>query len=263
MLRLGGGWGSTSGEVPVRRGPAVGVRANELGARAFTADGVVYLPAEAGEPSDPAVQGLLAHELTHVAQQRVLGTNLPSADSAEGRWLEGMAVRAEQRQRSSGVAIPLVHKPIEHPSAGPAPTERIQAAPVGAELTWSMPDHFLGDNQLLSEPAGSEFTQPHDPGEGVPAAQDPSDGWSPAWQRPTAPAATTDPGVLDRLDRLEVTLDEIQDRSGPDLTDLEVRLDDPSLLSRLAERLYANFRHRLRSELLIDRERHGALADPR
>jgi Domain of unknown function (DUF4157) len=79
----------------VRRGPAVSARAQELGARGFTQGGVVHLPDAAGSLEDRDAAALLAHELTHVAQQRRFGSALPSPESLAGRALEAEAQAVE------------------------------------------------------------------------------------------------------------------------------------------------------------------------
>ncbi|HEX5406193.1 MAG TPA: DUF4157 domain-containing protein [Pseudonocardiaceae bacterium] len=90
-------------DVPVHRGPAVDAHARALRARAFTRDGEIYLP-------ETANAATLAHELTHVVQQRALGPSLPTEWSAEGRVLERQAVAAEQH-----AAPPLIHRAPEPP----------------------------------------------------------------------------------------------------------------------------------------------------
>ncbi len=219
------------------------MRAKELSARAFTSGGVVHLPDEAGELSDPGVQALLAHELTHVAQQRRFGADLPSAGSEEGQRLEAAAVGAEEWFRS-GAQTPLVHRPIER--SEPAVTvEQVQRAPADTGLTWSLPESdFAPDEAEVPDQQESEPLQP-------------------IIERQVDEQFVADPELSERLDRLEATVEEIQDLRAESDEELLVRLEDPSVLTRLAERLYANVRHRLRAELLIDRERRGALADLR
>lgn len=70
--------------------------ARRMRARAFTAGGEVHLPAHQGSLQTRAVQALVAHELTHVAQQRRLGAALPGEDSPAGRHLEAEALAVER-----------------------------------------------------------------------------------------------------------------------------------------------------------------------
>ncbi|TWD79392.1 hypothetical protein FB561_0450 [Kribbella amoyensis] len=88
--------------------------------------------------------------------------------------------------------------------------------------------------------------------------------WTPLPQQ----AAGADEGVLERLAKVEAVLTDLRDEPEAEPADLGPeelfdRLDDPGVLGRLAERLYPSVRRRLRAELLIDRERHGALRDLR
>jgi uncharacterized protein DUF4157 len=80
----------------VRRGPEATVQAESLQAKAFTQQAEVYLPQEAGPLDQQDVRALLAHELTHVAQQQMWGSALPDEDSEAGRVLESEAVATEQ-----------------------------------------------------------------------------------------------------------------------------------------------------------------------
>ncbi|WP_405059636.1 DUF4157 domain-containing protein [Kribbella sp. NBC_01505] len=260
---VGTRWGVELGDVPVVRGRVAGARAKELSVRAFTTRGVVHLPDEAGELTDPGVQALLAHELTHVAQQQLLGADLPAAASAEGQRLEEQAIATEQWFHAG---TPLVHRPIEHRCAEAAGdrTEQVQAAPVGSELTWTMPGVI--SDQGSAPPAPDASTLDHSqPAHREPVShQRPESSWPTVAQQARAvPPIRADPQLIERLDRLQEEVDELHERHDRVAEDLVVRLDDPWVLGRLAERLYTNFRHRLRAELLIDRERHGALADLR
>ena len=88
--------------------------AHALRARAFTREGEIYLP----DTPNRHPAATLAHELTHVAQQRHFGPDLPAEWTTEGRALERQAVAAEHR------ATPLIH--AEPP---PTPNEGIQRQP--------------------------------------------------------------------------------------------------------------------------------------
>ena len=100
-------------DVPVRRGPEVSAEARTLRARAFARRGEVFLPREAGALDSREARGLLAHELTHVVQQRTLGV-VPEPESHHGRWLEHEATVAERSFRGDAGApapAPLAHPP--------------------------------------------------------------------------------------------------------------------------------------------------------
>ncbi|MEV4664203.1 DUF4157 domain-containing protein [Micromonospora echinofusca] len=82
-------------DVPVRRGPQATAEVRQAGARAAARNGEVLLPAEAGPLDAPPARALLAHELAHVVQQRVLGGTTPAESTAAGRDLEARALAAE------------------------------------------------------------------------------------------------------------------------------------------------------------------------
>ncbi|MFG3421817.1 DUF4157 domain-containing protein [Micromonospora sp. NPDC048063] len=135
-------YGVDVSDVPVRRGPEATAEVRQAGARAATRDGEVLLPADAGPLDAPPARALLAHELAHVVQQRVLGGTAPAESTAAGRDLEARALAAEYAfgdgSTPNGVgplapAVPLVAVP-----AGPASTSAggtWGATPDGG-LTW-------------------------------------------------------------------------------------------------------------------------------
>ena len=90
-------------DVPVHRHPGVSDEARSLGAVAFARQRQVFLPAEAGPLDRPETRGLLAHELTHVAQQQLIG-GLPPEGSEEAGWLEAEAQDAERYHRGDAGA---------------------------------------------------------------------------------------------------------------------------------------------------------------
>ncbi|MCB5164592.1 DUF4157 domain-containing protein [Streptomyces bambusae] len=96
--------------------------ARDMAAKAFTKDAEVYLPDTAAALDSPRTRGLIAHELTHVAQQKRYGGNLPPENSPAGRALEAEAVSAERYFRGDpGAPAPLVHRrPV---TASPDPEE--------------------------------------------------------------------------------------------------------------------------------------------
>jgi hypothetical protein len=96
----------------VDRSPSTGERAAELGAVAFTEAGTVHLPAELGDLDEPRTRAVLAHELTHVAQQRRRGTAPPDETSEVGLALEDEA-RSVQYAAHRGVR-PHVLRPRRH-----------------------------------------------------------------------------------------------------------------------------------------------------
>jgi hypothetical protein len=88
--------GRDPGPTHVRRDPEASRVSARIGARAYTRAGEVFVPHEAGPLDGPETRALLAHELTHVVQQRVYGAALPAPTTAGGRRLEAEA-RAVER----------------------------------------------------------------------------------------------------------------------------------------------------------------------
>ncbi|MEV6909259.1 DUF4157 domain-containing protein [Amycolatopsis sp. NPDC051071] len=96
-------------DVRVRRGEEVTDTARRLGARGFTADEVVHVPDSAGPLDGREAAPVLAHELTHAAQQRQFGAALPGLETVAGRRLEADAVAVEQwvADGANGTAPPV------------------------------------------------------------------------------------------------------------------------------------------------------------
>jgi hypothetical protein len=126
-----GGLASTSGsQVRVHRGSAAANQATALDARSFTRGGEIYLPASHGPLDRGTGRALLAHELTHVAQQARLGSSLPLEHTPRGQALEAEAVTAE---RSGGLPLAAPSRPpSEIGTAMAGSTGRSQRAPFEA-----------------------------------------------------------------------------------------------------------------------------------
>lgn len=286
--------------VPVRRGPAVSRHATALAARAFTHRGQVHLPDEAGALGDRDTRALLAHELVHATQQRMLGPALPREDSAEGAQLEEKAVATERWFRGEGPPpAALVHRP---PS--PEATAAVQAAEYArqvaeeiAELPAAVPEALQRADDTavadlvpheLKNVIGREFLAwSINPPETMPAAAPDADlaalisGLSQettntasggitsvdelAAALRNALAGTGTQGGIEAND-LAAALDRMTtavEESAASNANTTIDLDDTEFLDRLATKLYRPLRGKLRLELLVDRERTGTLADPR
>jgi hypothetical protein len=88
--------GVSGGPVKIHRDRHASDLSTALDARSFTHGGEIFLPASHGPLTSGTGMALLAHELTHVTQQRRLGSSLPPEHSANGRTLEAEAVAAER-----------------------------------------------------------------------------------------------------------------------------------------------------------------------
>ncbi|MCX4781781.1 DUF4157 domain-containing protein [Streptomyces sp. NBC_01264] len=140
-------------------GAEVTRRAAGMAAQAFTKNGQVYLPDTASAPDSPRTRGLIAHELTHVAQQKRYGGSLPPENSPAGRALEAEAISAERFFRGDpGAPAPLVHRrPV---TAGPDPeeirrliAEMTPAAPPPPPEPEPVPEPEQHEPQAAPEPA--------------------------------------------------------------------------------------------------------------
>lgn len=247
------------GFVPINRTPEVRRTAAEIGARAYTHGGTVHLPHDLGEPDRFDNEGLVGHELAHVAQERYADGPV-SADEWERQaamverafrgepvpddWNAQFAPFAGVPQRSWSPASGFVQ---DLPSM---PGEQLQRAPLSEASTGpEPPDH-------AAPSIGAELS---DPGQGLDLVygEVPEELFH-AEQPPTrdvdelaAPSHWPDDDVLDAVaDRLRRTLV---------IPDFDV--DDPLMLERLADNLYGRFRGHLRQELLVDRERSGVLTE--
>ena len=277
-------------DVPVLRGPQSADRARELGARAFTADGVVHLPAEAGSLSGTDGAALLAHELTHVAQQRLLGGSLPPEDSAEGRLLEMQALAVEAATR--GVPVPaLVHlttptvRPQDPlPQAGQAQqmvelAQNFVASWTAPEIPFDEPENeaespsplrinFPVPSAISSTASGASGVQRAIPG-GVDFAQfEEAYRIARSAQQDQTVVLAPEPAVAAALPPRAPEFDEklarqvadwIADNPPRHWVDLDVSAEVEELTRIVYERLHT----RLRADLLVQRERSGLLLDHR
>lgn len=242
-------------DVPIHRGPEATAAAQALGARALARDGEVLLPSEAGPLDRPVARGLLAHELTHAAQQRVLGAGLPAEDSAAGMALEAEAVAAERRAR--GLGTPLSAPPITPPNAGGSMPAASWTAPWQAAATPQV-QRQVTDVTIAAAPS----VPPSGPASllgvgtgtaGPPRPDTPASSVSPT--SPTSPASSASPAGPDpALAAVRDKLAELDRRRSLDL-------DDPDDVEELAGQVYRRIEGRLRRELLLDRERAGRLGE--
>lgn len=105
------------GPVRVHRGSVAAELSESLDAKAFTHQGEIYLPQSAGPMGSPTARSLIAHELTHVAQQRAYGSRLPQEHTAHGQELEAKAAAAERHPEL----------PLAQPASRPASSESASA----------------------------------------------------------------------------------------------------------------------------------------
>jgi Domain of unknown function (DUF4157) len=258
--------------IPVHRGPAVSEQARAYQARAFTQSGEIFLPDEVGPLEHSEARALLAHELTHAIQQRVLSPSLPDESSARGQELEADASHAEHWYRSGGIApLRLTHLPVAAllpGREGLLAAARRSAAPASGTL-WSSSDPpsgleaASGVQRLAGDlapawptaDAGQEAEPTSDPGGPGTVSGSGVTTWAPGLAGLTG---LTGAGAARReLDDLAEHCERLVELSSERPADL----DDPVSLDELASKVYPLLRSMLRGELLVDRERAGLLAD--
>ena len=229
-------------DVPIHRGPEAAVEARALGARAFTRGGEVFLPTDEGPLDQPVARGLLAHELTHAAQQRALGSALPGEGSDAGAALEAAAVATERWARGLGSTPATGSATWTAPWTAPrhpAPTSGVQRQT--GDVTG-----MLGPTLApAADGTPSMSRPPEEPAPGTPAAQE---------QAPQEQAALAPPPFDAELSSVRDRLIELSGRRPLDL-------DDPGDIDEVAVRVYQKIHTRLRRELLVDRERAGRLSE--
>jgi hypothetical protein len=289
-------------DVPVNRGPGVATLARSVSARAFAQGGEVFLPDEVGDLAAPAARGLLAHELTHAAQQRLLGADLPSEQSPEGVELEAMAVTAERWYRGEGgPPAALVHLParVELTETRVATDQALTlierltvprdlsatAVQRADEPTGMASIDLLGLSTTPYADAGGPIPPPtmsapidvapmvSAPIDVAPTVSAPIDNAVPL-AGPVPDVLLTPPGPLPEprsgpdpeVHRLRTAVDRLTDAVA-ELADRPAEpatdLTDPTTLDELTGLLYDRVRTNLRTELLVDRERAGLLTDLR
>jgi hypothetical protein len=196
------------GDVAVVRGPVAAVRARQVSARALTAGGTVFLPDDIGALHDTAGRAVLAHELAHVVQQRVLGADLPDESTPAGQVLEAQAVAAAQAAWQHAPA-PVANL-VPHPgTTAESPVQRLAVA----------------DDSPVT----------------------------------TRPGIEHGPPVVDDGPSMSDIRDELGRRPPRRWVDIDAAQD----LEELANLLYDRLHHRLRTDVLVQRERAGLLMDHR
>ena len=109
-------------DVRVRRDREADLLAASEHARAVTRGGEVFIPASEGRLNSGSGSGLLAHEFTHVIQQRRLGRSVPLEHSPGGRRLEADAAMTERHVRGDPGA------PAPQPTAVEPPPPAVTAS---------------------------------------------------------------------------------------------------------------------------------------
>jgi hypothetical protein len=248
--------------VPVDRTVRGAQHARQLGARAFTSEAGVVIPPELGTLDAGPGKALLAHELTHVAQQARLGPGLPPEHTPAGQGLEAEAISAEMALAPLPAIRPASLEPVAGPvrgrQAGPG-EDGSRPAPGGPLPLATAPAAGPGHNSdqvtlagILEQLSALSTTTATGPGQTTivmpPAAVSSS---------PAAPPATSG---IQRAEQ-EAPVQPAAAPAPEEPSTLFAERPDDAELNRLARWLYPIISYQLRSELREGRERSGLLTD--
>ena len=260
-------------DVTIDRSPASAAKAQSVGADALTSEHTVVIPKSFGTLDAGAGRALLAHELTHAAQQRKAGPRaLPPEHSPAGRTMEAAAVATELSYLPAASLMPGVGTPPPpapgvafSPSSGKAPS----AAPASGSppLALARPEPQSIDDGALTaalmrlgavtgNAAASMAGSPIAATQSAVAAGS----TSPAAAAP-APAPTAAP-VQHAWKVASPTAQKpvIGAQRSVDSSPFSSRPSDKDL-ANLASWLYPLISFKMRRELKTDRERAGLLTD--
>jgi hypothetical protein len=273
----------------VVRGDAASKLAESMHARALTRAGEVFVPQERGSLDTPTNRGLVAHELTHVLQQRRLGTEVPLEHTPAGRALEEQAEATERSVRGDAGSTPPPSEPSpSSPSRQQSDSGLDTVRAVQDELTASGFATRAADGSLVfATPStaglqtGAAVQRAPDSPEtgaapgGTPAAgpspsgvsRSPASGSAPPSSFPTTvvvtqslPATGAAPSGSPQSIAAGETSPVIAQAPEPATPSADMAPPDADDMAR---KLYDRLAARLRTELILDRERAGLLTDLR
>ena len=172
-----------------------GTQAASIQAKAFTVDGEVHVPEHHGPLDHGEGRNLLAHELTHVAQQRQLGGSRPLEHTEGGVALESEARGMEHRaafanELNTPSPMTLASPPAAHTAA--------QAAPDTAVARWTDPGQAAIDAGVAQRAEDGSVVFNFGGGSG---AADPPASYNP-------PAGSSSGGDTNYVQRAEFVSDE-------------------------------------------------------
>jgi hypothetical protein len=156
--------GRAPDSVLVHQGDQVHAEADALNAEAFTRDGEIHLARDA-DLSTPRGQALLAHELTHVVQQRGGSERMPDEATHAGQQHEELAQKVERAVAQAPEPTPQA--PLEHAGGGEAQGSTPANVPQGVQrrgrevgafgsINRDADDDDNDDNSLIGAPPQPE-----------------------------------------------------------------------------------------------------------
>jgi hypothetical protein len=187
--------GADVSDVRIERGDEAERLAASARARAVTRSGEVFIPATEGRLDSGRGGALLAHELTHVIQQRRLGSSVPLEHSPRGRRLEAEAAMTERHVRGD-LGAPAPPPAAAEPAAQPA--QPVASLPDRDDIAAAAKAHDIMEDLVDS---GRAIRMPDGalvfPGSGGHLAQQPSpvQASAPVQRAPENPDAAATPAT--------------------------------------------------------------------
>jgi Domain of unknown function (DUF4157) len=147
-------------DVQVERGKQAERLAASANALAVTRGGEVFIPESEGRLDTGRGGGLLAHELTHVIQQRRLGGSVPLEHSPRGRRLEAEAAMTERHVRGdlgAPAPAPAIVEPQPQPKAQPEsePAARGDSDDPAAATARDIQEELVASGRAIRMPDGA------------------------------------------------------------------------------------------------------------
>jgi hypothetical protein len=252
---IGQRYGVDLTNVPLDRSREAATEAHRIGARAFTSDRAIVVPAEAGSLETGMGEALFAHELTHVAQRARLGPDRPAESSQAGRFLEAEALSTELSLAPLGSTPSLAGRPSESGVGAGSAASRTTGAGLPLAATAAGPDVESLTASVLERMSALA---------GPPAVGQPTEVFSAPWASSPAPAPAPSGGDVQRAEEFArplfgsatapATAQQVQESPF-------TRRPSDQELTNLSRWLYPLIKYRLKGELREDRERAGLLTD--
>jgi hypothetical protein len=244
--------------ITVRAGRNVDAAARDMQARAFTHDGEVHLPSSTLARGPAEVEPLLAHEMTHVMQQRILGPHaLPVESSLAGQALEAEAQAAEFAVRET--------RQFQIPTTSPVASDLARSASLPLVELPLFP--AFSAFQALQTEGRSPYAGPFDPS----AAHAPFQIEAPPPPPPVSAVAPPAVQIVNQEETITWTSPWALAQRAPEDGNGSSGSDDDSgggggggeEISEvdIADRIYPLIEARLRGELRRHRDRSGRVTD--
>ncbi len=247
--------------VPIDRTAGGASEARQLHARGFTSPTTVVIPQHVGTLDAGPGEALLAHELTHVAQQARLGPNLPLEHTPAGRMLEAEALSAEMTFAPGAAtrSAPLQGRVGSGEPSASGPAEAV----AGASMPLATPTSSGSDPEALAASIFQRLSALSLPGPGGTAPVVTSQSWTAGQPMGPAPAGAgiqRAPEPSPAPAATPATPPAPAGAPGGGGGQFATRPSDEEL-SNLTQWMYPLISYKLKGELREGRERAGLVTD--